>query len=385
MAVDSIAIAGAWGYIGRKVLDAALGRGLRAYVFDPGSAPIDFDLKRVTRVDSEAEFYNLKADLFHLALHPEARRRGLALLLRRAESEPLFILNEKPMVSPETPGEALPLIEAMDRSRAVMLYDFPELFDPLTQRITAYLKGFSRVDLTSIVVERSKDREDPAISRNLKRMLSIQFQESVHCLAYVVYVLATLRGSFAAVMDGGATVSAKSERYCPPNPEVYPHVVDGRCEFQLSMGKLQVEGVTNFKRGAPWRKHRTLRGLADGRPFVIEADYLEGKKYLRINGVDQGWDASASSYEAILTTLAHWRESVPAVTLLHGLYPNPRLAWVAFQLSGALWRSSHEGNQITLPDLRALDEFDSGFAAARPQLPRYSRTGSEAETGGHEP
>lgn len=383
--LDSIAIAGAWGYIGRKVLDAALGRGLRTYVYDPGPAPTDFDLQSVTRVESEAELYNLKADLFHLALHPEDRRRGLALLLRRAESEPLFILNEKPMVSPETPGEALPLIAEVDRSRAVMLYDFPELFDPLTQRIIAYLKGFSRVELSSIVVERSKDREDPAISRNRKRMLPIQFQESVHCLAHMIYVLGTLRGSFAAVMQEGVSVSAKSERYCPPNPEDYPHMVDGRCDFHLSLGKLQVEGVTNFKRGAPWRKRRTLRGQADDRPFVIEADYLEGKKSLRINDVDQGWDASASSYEAILTTLAHWRDSVPAATLLHGLYPNPRLAWLAFQLSGALWRSSHEGSRITLPDLKALDEFDSGFAAARPQLPRYAGIGCKTATGGHGP
>lgn len=381
--LNSIAIAGAWGYIGRKVLDAALGRGLRTYVFDPGPTPADFDLQRVTRVGSEAEFYELKADLFHLALHPEARRRGLALLLRRAESEPLFILNEKPMVSPETPGEARPLIAEVDRSRAVMLYDFPELFDPLTQRITAYLKGFSQVDLASIVVERSKDREDPAISRNFKRMLPIQFQESVHCLAYVIYVLATLRGSLAAVMEGGASVSAKSEPYCPPNPEEYPHVVDGRCEFQLSLGKLPVEGVTDFKRGAPWSKRRTLRGQGDGRPFVIEADYLEGKKCLRINGVDQGWDASASSYEAILTTLTHWLDSVPAATLLHGVYPSPRLAWLAFQLSGALWRSSHEGSWIILADMKALDEFDSGFAAARPQLPRYSGIGGKSATGGY--
>ena len=46
--LDSIAIAGAWGYIGRKVLDAALGRGLRTYVFDPGPAPTDFDPQSVT-------------------------------------------------------------------------------------------------------------------------------------------------------------------------------------------------------------------------------------------------------------------------------------------------------------------------------------------------
>ena len=35
----SIAIAGAWGYIGRKFLDVALARGLTTYVHDPGPMP----------------------------------------------------------------------------------------------------------------------------------------------------------------------------------------------------------------------------------------------------------------------------------------------------------------------------------------------------------
>src|SRR5438094_9545063 len=41
--LDSIAIAGAWGYIGRKLLDAALHLGIRAYVYDPGPTPSDVD------------------------------------------------------------------------------------------------------------------------------------------------------------------------------------------------------------------------------------------------------------------------------------------------------------------------------------------------------
>lgn len=376
-ALRSIAIAGAWGYIGRKVLDAALRRGLRAYVYDPGPLPADLNPQAVTRLDNERSFYDLSVDLYHLALHPEARRTAQSRLLQRAEVEPLFILNEKPIVRPENPEEARPLLEAVDRSRAVMLYDFPELFDPMARRITEYLRRFSRVEMTSIAVERSKDREDPAIPRNYKRMLPIQFQESVHCLAYVLHVLAALRGSMEAVLADGVSVSANSEPYHPPNPGTYPYVVDGRCEFRLSLGALAVEGITDFKRGASWAKRRLLCGRGDGQPFIIEADYLEGKKYLRINGVDQGCDATASSYEAILSTLEDWRATVPATTLLRGVYPNPRLAWLAFQLSGVLWRSSHERRPIELSNLEALNGFDSGFRAARGNL---RRDGVEAET-----
>ncbi len=46
----SIAIAGAWGYIGRKFLDVALAHGLQTYVYDPGPPPKDVDLARLTRV-----------------------------------------------------------------------------------------------------------------------------------------------------------------------------------------------------------------------------------------------------------------------------------------------------------------------------------------------
>lgn len=111
--LKSIAIAGAWGYIGRKILDASLRLDLRPYVYDPGPFPSDLDPKVVTCVGSEAEFYSLNVDLFHLALHPEARQTAQTMLLQRAQTKPLFILNEKPIVSPDAAGEALPLIQAI--------------------------------------------------------------------------------------------------------------------------------------------------------------------------------------------------------------------------------------------------------------------------------
>jgi len=369
---SSIAIAGAWGYIGRKILDAALRRGWRVHVLDPGPWPADLDSDKVTRITDQSAFYRLQADWFHLALHPEARHGAQARLLERARSEPLWILNEKPMVAPDHPEDGPALIEAVERTHAVMLYDFPELFDPLTQRIADFLTGFRQVEISSITLERSKDREDSTISRNSKQMVPIQFQESVHCLAFVLHLLASCRGSLNAVLADGVVLSARSEPYAPPNPEAYDRVVDGRCEFQLVLGPVAIEGVTNFKRGARWMKRRIVRGSGDGRPLVIEADYLEGSKQLRINGVDQGWDPTACSYEAILSTCSRWRATVAPATLLDGLYPNPRLAWLSFQLSGALWRSSHERRRVEIASLRELQAFDSGYRAALPDLPRYS-------------
>jgi hypothetical protein len=49
------------------------------------------------------------------------------------------------MLAPDDPGDGPALIETVDRSQAVMLYDFPELFDPLTRRVVQYLAGVGRV------------------------------------------------------------------------------------------------------------------------------------------------------------------------------------------------------------------------------------------------
>ena len=157
----SIAIAGAWGYIGRKFLDVALARGLTTFVYDPGPPPDDVDLSRLVLVRDEADFYRLDAELFHLAVHPEHRRDDLLL----ARPGPPPILNEKPMAEPGHPQRCRRVVAAVDASRAVMLYDFPELFDPLTARILDFLGGFRDLRIAGISVQRSKDREDPGNPR----------------------------------------------------------------------------------------------------------------------------------------------------------------------------------------------------------------------------
>ncbi|MFO0952375.1 MAG: hypothetical protein U0835_14750 [Isosphaeraceae bacterium] len=351
----SIAIAGAWGYIGRKFLDVSLSRGLEVHVLDPGPLPADVDASRIHRVDDPAEFYALKVDLFHLAVHPEFRREDL--LLNRADGP--WILNEKPMALPERPERCAEVVAAAGASPALMLYDFPELYDPLTDRVINFLRRFEQVRIDEFVVRRSKDREDPANPRNRKRMVSIQYQESVHCIAYVLHVLARVRGGLDDVTRGGLRVSGHSALYDPPNPEEYPRPVDGRCEYRMDLAGVSVDGLTDFKRGAPWAKTRHIRGVGDGRPFEIEVSYLEGKKWLKFDGEAQECDPDASSYEHVLATFARWAREYGRDRLMTGVFPNPGFTRLTYQLSAALWRSCQDGRELAFDTRNALESWDA--------------------------
>ncbi|MBK35340.1 MAG: hypothetical protein CME26_07395 [Gemmatimonadetes bacterium] len=370
--LQSIAIAGAWGYIGQKFTEAGLDLGLDVYVFDPGPPPEDLTSSRLHRVEHEVEFYELDTDLYHLALHPQHRSTALSRLLPRAGIEDILILNEKPMAQPETPSEPLRLLREIGASGATVLFDFPELFDPLTHRLMEFLLAFDEVRLDEIHIQRSKDREAKDNPRNRKQMVHIQYQESVHCLAFVLNLLSQVGGGTARALEDGFTVEAASEPYDAPNPEVYSYVVDGRCDYTMTVGQTKIHGHTNFKRHAPWRKQRLIRGVGDGVPFEIDVDYLEGEKYLRIGGRDLDVDPADSSYEAVLLTLQKWRKERSPVDLMAGIYPNPSFAFLTYQLSGALWKASRKGSQLhfdTDADLRA---FHPGFEDAVEAFPTYT-------------
>ena len=368
---QSIAIAGAWGYIGSKFLHAAWDLGIKPAVFDPGKVPADVPAERVTRFSDEPSFYSQPADLFHLALPPQVRCAALAVLLPRSRSESIAILNEKPMVAPEHPEQCQQLIDAVESSGALMLFDFLELFSPLTEMIVGYLSQFRDVTIDSIDMQRSKDREDVDNLRNYKVMTPIQYQESVHCLAWILYVLARLRGGLPAAFEGGLQIDAQSEPYAPPNPHDYPYVVDGKCDWKIRWGTIDVAGRTDFKRHAPWSKRRIIRGRGDGRPFEIDADFLEGKKRLAIDGIDQHIDPKSNSYVQVIETYGRWQREVGRDGLLHGIYPHPRFAQATYQLSSALWRASRDGFALRFDSYEAVLGFDARFADEVPRLERY--------------
>ncbi len=371
--ISSLAIAGAWGYIGRKFVEAAQELGLDIRVFDPGPPPLDLDLHGVRRFDSEQQFFQQQADLFYLALHPEQRTTGMRILLQRSQHESLFVLCEKPMAAPQAPEQCRQIVDAVAGTEAVWLYDFPELFDPITKRILDFFACYDDVQISSITMQRSKDREDPAIARNAKRMVHIQYQESIHCLAFALYILAHVSGGLERALADGLMLKASAEPYLPPNPAAYNHIVDGKCEYHLTIGDVQIAGRTDFKRGAPWGKRRGIRGKVDGRPFKIVVDFLEGKKLLFIDDKPHDAVIHTNSYAEVIKGVSRLRQQATRSEILTGIYPHPAFARLAYQLSSALWRSSWEKKWIILESQQELLDFDARFAEALPLFGAYGR------------
>ncbi len=378
----TIAIAGAWGYIGRRILNAAISLGVRPIVFDPGPLPKDVDPERITRIADQETFYRTPANLYHLALHPEHRQRALDILLERSQNpdrrdngtspahKRILILNEKPMAPPEDPVECARLIARVNSSQAIMLFNFPELFHPMTLAIGNYLRQFRHVEIQSMTMQRSKDREADR-PRNYKRMVPIQHQETVHCLAFMLWLLGEAKQSLDGALADGLRVVAQSQPYQPPNPHEYPYVVDGRCEYELHWGATQIRGVSDFKKNATWSKRRTIRGVGDGKPFVIEADYLEDRQYLSINGETPVNTAGLDSYQAVIQTFWNWTTHHSRKELLSGPFPNPEFTRLTYQLSSLLWRSSYLGQPIQIADRCALLAFDAEYAAAIRTFAKY--------------
>ncbi len=356
----SLAVAGGWGYIGRHFVDAAVALNIPVYVRDPGPIPTGVDRNRVNIVGNDDDFYGLGADFYHIGLHPQHRRAALRRLAdRMLNGDRFIVLNEKPMAAPESPEECLNLRQLVEAAGMCMFFDFPELFDPMTLRVRAFLRSFDRVRIDEMHMTRSKDREDPANPRNYKIMVPIQHQETVHCLAWVFTCLAETRSGLDHLWDEGVSVEGESAPYHPPNPGDYPHAVDGRFEGSVRFGSSLVHLLTDFTAGAPRTKRRTVRGVGDGEPFVIEAEYLEGHKFLAINGKDVGFAQDANVYQAVIRQGWQWYQH--PVLDDAALYPTPDFAYRAYLLSAMLWDACHLGGPRGADSLEAFWNYAPGF------------------------
>ena len=374
-----MAIAGAFGYIGKHFLEAAINLGIpNIYVYDKKPIPQDLDPNDFTSFNSPEEFYSLDVDFWHLALHPQDRalipknRRDpnqespLALLL---EKQTLALI-EKPMASPETPDECRAILEAVRSSPATFQYDYLGLFDSTTKRVLTYLSSLKNPRIHSINSQVSKPREDPEVERNYIIIVPMPFQEVVHPLSFI------LQSIGLDALNQGITVSASSLPYNPPNPQDYPYVVDGMCDFSLEIGDIEISGCTNFKdqtpdgQPTPFQKINVIQGVSDNGPFEIVANFQEDGRSLLINGDIQDI-SSSSSYEQAILTLWDWYNSSSRSELMQGNFPNPSFTFITYQLSSILWSSSFHNQEIKLTSLDEILTFDADFENLSRTFPKY--------------
>ena len=358
----SIAIAGIYGYIGQLIYRAALEVGVpRIYGYDPGRKPTDFrSSDRLLMIPCEDQFYALDADLFHIATHPE-QREGVYRLLERGKRVNI----EKPMAHPAFPDEACRLQAAARDSSASVLFDFVEVFNPRIwqmRELLDQLKSCPDFRITHVHCERSKNREDAGSSRNYKVMVPIQYQETAHCLAALLFVL-DRSSEFTQAFPDGMTISGLSAPYDPPNPEDYRYgPVDGKVIGELRIGGLTISVKTDFKRqhGTP-RKLFTIEGIADHRDFRIAATYDGLGEHVTFNGKAVPASGASSRHQDIVRQSWRWHIDPPA-----GLRPDVDFAWLVFGLSAGLWASCHDGREIRIAsedDLRdAMQRYPESLA-----------------------
>jgi hypothetical protein len=117
--------------------------------------------------------------------------------------------------------------------------------------------------------------------------------------------------------------------------------------------------LTDFAAGAPRTKRRTVRGVGDGKPFVIEAEYLEGHKRLAIDGEDLGFARDASVYQAVIRQGWQWYQQPELGET--SLYPTADFAHRSYLLSALLWDACHLGGPRVVANLEEFWNYAPGF------------------------
>jgi hypothetical protein len=300
----------------------------------------------------------------------------MGYLLERARIEPMLVLCEKPMAPPQDPRMCPRIVQAVSATQAVWMYNFLELYDPMTHAIIEWLRQSGEVKIHTIETYRGKEREDPDNPRNYKPIVSIEYQEAIHDMAFLLYLFGALAGNLQRALRGRVLVrTLERQPYNPPNKNEYSREVNGSCKYHMLIGSTDIEGQVSFKEGAPKAKWKVLRGIADGQPFVIRTSTQEDNKWLKINGTYRDFAVSASTYEATIQTLWSWYEGVPHKELMMAgaIYPNPVFAWAAYQLSGALWCSGWRNATVEFGSFGKLLGFDAGFPEGSISLPFYRK------------
>lgn len=361
---DSIAIAGIYGYIGSKIYQAALELGIRKiYGIDFGnpdpSFPSSSSLEMIAKEDEE-RFYDLDADLFHIALHPK-HRKYLGRLLERG----CHVTCEKPMADPENPEACKEIMDAAERGKATLLFDFLELYSPMTCEIVKYLSNNS-ANITNMILVNTKDREDPTNPRNRKIMVPIQYQESVHQIAFILYLEGKTKGSdfeMDDLLNKTIALFANSDVYDPPNPEDYSYCVDGFVNGHMLLGRNSTSIFTNFKRGSNWTKKKIITGEINGSShFKIDAEYLPGNEHLMINHESVAVDGDISLYRNVIKKGWQWH-----TVGFDSICPDAKFAYWTFALSAGLWKASHKNTVVEVHSKEDLEALTRAFPSALEQ------------------
>ena len=259
-------------------------RRARIFGFDPGPRPADFRYSdRLTMIRREEEFYELDADLFHIATHPD-RRQGVYRLLERGR----HVTIEKPMAHPAHPanaggsgrGAAQPGDGALRLCRGLQPAQFSDPRDASAPR------QLSRLPDHAGPLRAVEGSGGPAQPEEPQGHGADPVPGDGALPGDVAFRHSTDPPTFAEAFPQGITVAASSAPYDPPNPEDYRYgIVDGKVTGEIRAGDMTVSICTDFKRrgGGPFKRF-SIEGVADRRAFHIESVFDGTREQVLLNG-----------------------------------------------------------------------------------------------------
>ena len=210
--------------------------------------------------------------------------------------------------------------------------------------------------------------------------MPVQYQETAHCLARLLFVT-DRPASFAEAFPQGIAVAASSAPYDPPNPEDYRYgVVDGKVSGEIRAGGMTVSLCTDFKRrgGSP-HKRFSIEGVAGRRAFHIEFVSDGSCERLLFNGKAVPPGGAESRRPDIIRQSWRWHRQQATAGR-----PDADFAWLVFGLSSALWASCHEGHELRIGSEADLREAMQRYPDSVAKQSRYPalRWYEQADHGG---
>ena len=267
------------------------------------------------------------------------------------------------MAEPGRPERCRQIVAAVDASRAIMLYDFPELFDPLTARILDYLAGFRDLRLAGVLRPAVEGPRGPGQPAQLQA-------DGPH----PVPGDGPLPGLRPLRPGGGAGGRGRCPGRRRPRGRASPTPTRRRTRRPIPTPSTAGAGTGRRFGGVRGRGADRLQAAMPRGPSGASSGASATAPRSRSTSPTSKAGSTSASTASIsratrrptpTSTSSPRRSAGPGEVdrdrLMDGLYPNPRFTQVTYQLSGALWRSCRDREEVGLRVGRATQLVGCGL------------------------